>query len=114
MTTWTKAGEFRHLVQFQSQSAAQDSFGQPAETWATYYTARCKIEVLRGQLLYQTAEFINKNTYQITLRYPLSATISIADRAVFNGQTYVIQAVMNVEQEDRELRLLAYVQNDTE
>jgi SPP1 family predicted phage head-tail adaptor len=114
MFKMTPSGELRHLVQFQSPSATQDAAGQPTTAWTTYFTTRCKIEILRGQLLYQTSEFISKNSYELTLRYPPDVTISVADRALFNSQVYVIQAIINVEQRNRELRLLAYVTNDTE
>jgi SPP1 family predicted phage head-tail adaptor len=122
----TPAGEFRHLVQFQSRNSQQDAAGQPADTWTTYLTTRAKIEILRGQLQYQSDVFINKNTYQITIRYPhLVATgvdaegnpttkIAVQDQIVFNSQVYVIQAIINVEQRDRELMFLAYVVNDEE
>jgi len=107
-------GSLRHKVQLQRPSITQDSVGQPTNTWTTYYTSRAKIDILKGQLLYQTAEFINKNSYQITMRFPVGILISAADRVVFNDQVYVIQSVINVEQRNRELRLLCYVLNDIE
>lgn len=111
----TPAGELRKVVSFQRASTKQDSVGQPESTWSTYYTTRAKVDVLRGQLLYQSDVFINKNTYQIAMRFPPAGiTISVADRLVCGGEVYVIQAVINVEQRNRELHLLAYVVNDTE
>jgi SPP1 family predicted phage head-tail adaptor len=113
-TRWTPVGEMIHKVQFQSRSTTRDGFGQQLDTWTTYYSPWAKVGELRGQMLYQTAEFISQSTYKINLLYPFSAAIGVNDRAICNGQTFVIDAVLNLEMRNRELQILCHVLNEAD
>jgi SPP1 family predicted phage head-tail adaptor len=63
-------GELRHQITIGSRSSAQDSSGQPLNTWPIYYTCRAKIEQLSGKQLFQGNEFSSAKQVRITIRWP--------------------------------------------
>lgn len=107
-----QSGNLRHRIQLQRKSTAQDSFGQPVESWTTYLTCWASVDVLHSAMLYQTAQFVAQSTYRIEIRYPHGTTIQPQDRIVCGADTYTIQAVTNPEQRNISLVLLCYVLNE--
>lgn len=113
-------GSLNCRVQIQQQTTAQDDFGQQQQTWATVYTAWARIGVVRGQLLYQTAEFVSKATHEITLRWTSSVVIVPNMRVVYTEattgvvHTYNVEALLNADQRNRILVVLAYELNASE
>lgn len=113
-------GSLNCRVQIQQQTAAQDDFGQQQQTWTTVYTAWARIGVVHGQLLYQTAEFISKATHEITLRWTSSVVIVPNMRVVYTEattgvvHTYNVEALLNADQRNRILIILAYELNASE
>lgn len=107
-------GALNRRVQIQQQTATQDPFGQPQQNWTTIYTAWAKISIVKGQLLYQTAEFVSKATHLITLRWTSSVVIKANMRIVYTEattgvvHTYNIEAPLNEDQRNRLLTVLAY------
>ena len=51
-----QAGKLDRRVQIQQQTATQDAFGQPQQTWTTMATVWASIDIQRGALLYETSE----------------------------------------------------------
>jgi|GEM_PF-5449108 len=108
------AGKLNRRIQIQSQTTAQDSFGQPVQSWSTAYSCRASIDIQQSQLLYSTAEFMSKVTTRISLRWTSSVIISAAMRVVYTEpttgvvHTYEIIAPLNTKAANRELVLLCY------
>lgn len=115
-----EAGQLNRRIQIQQQATAQDSFGQPEETWTSIYTCWANISVQKSQLLYETAEFVSKITHRITIRWTSSVIIQPNMRVVYAEpvtnvtHTYNIEALMNEEQRNRQLVILAYEINANE
>ncbi len=109
-----QAGSLNRRVSIQTQSTSQDAVGQEVQTWTTVYTAWASIDVQQSQLIYSTAEFIEKVTHRIGMRWTSSIVITPNMRAVYTEattgvvHTYEIQAVLNTKQANRELVLMAY------
>jgi SPP1 family predicted phage head-tail adaptor len=107
------AGDFNRRIQIQTQSSAQDSFGQPLRTWVTGYTCWASVDVQNSQLIYNTAEFMSKVTHRITVRWTSSFTFAASQRIVYTEattgimHTYEIQAVLNPKQGNRTVVLMA-------
>jgi SPP1 family predicted phage head-tail adaptor len=107
-------GKLNKRVQIQTQTTAQDAFGQPQQTWTTVYTAWAGIDIQTSQLIYATAEFVSKVTHRITLRWTFSVVIAANQRVVYTEpttgvvHTYEIQALLNIKQANRELVLMCY------
>jgi SPP1 family predicted phage head-tail adaptor len=102
-------GKLRKRVQFQSLSTTPDAYGQPQNTWTTFYTCFAEIDVLRSQMLYDPSQFVAQSTYRIVIRYPWAVTIAPNQRVVWENTAFNIQAVVNPEMRNRELQILAYV-----
>lgn len=114
MTVALAAGALNRRIQIQQQATAQDSFGQPQQTWTTIYTAWAEISVQNSQLIYATAEFVSKATHRITLRWTSSLVVQPNMRVIYTEattgvtHTYNVEALLNTEQRDRRLVILAY------
>jgi SPP1 family predicted phage head-tail adaptor len=107
-------GTLNKRVTIQTQSATQDVFGQPVQTWTTTYTCWASIDIQASQLIYSTAEFLDKVTHRITIRWTSSVIISAKQRIVYTEpstgvvHTYEIQAVVNDKAANRQLTLICY------
>ncbi len=113
-------GKLNRRVQIQSQTTSQDAAGQPLATWSTVYTCWASIDVQQSQLIYSTAEFISKVTHRITMRWTSSVVIQPNMRIVYAEattgvvHTYEIEALLNDQQRNRQLIVLAYELNGAE
>jgi SPP1 family predicted phage head-tail adaptor len=109
-----KIGSLNRRIDIQTQSTAQDSQGQPLQTWTTAYSCWASIDIQNSQLIYSTAEFIEKVTFRITCRWTSSFTFAPNQRIVYTEattgivHTYEIQSVLNTQQRNRELTLMVY------
>ncbi len=114
------AGKLNRRVQIQTQSTTQDSFGQQLQTWTTAYTCWASIDVQASQLVYATAEFIEKVTHRITCRWTYSFVFTPKQRIVYTEartgvtHTYEIEAVLNDKQANVSVTLLCYELNGEE
>jgi len=105
-------GKLRHRIVFQTKSTAVNSVGE-STSWANYYECWASLDVLNSKLIFSTDALIADTTYMCVIRYPGSGVnIGANDRILFNQTTFEIQAVMNPEQRNRELRILCHVINE--
>jgi SPP1 family predicted phage head-tail adaptor len=109
-----QSGKLNRRIQIQTQTTAQDNLGQPQQTWTTAYTCWAGIDIQNSQLIYSTAEFIEKVTSRITCRWTSSFTFEPNQRVLYTEATtavvhiYEIRAVLNTQQRNRELTLMVY------
>lgn len=109
-----QAGKLNRRVQLQQQTTGQDDAGQLQTTWNTVYTCWSKIDIQASQLLYSTAEFVEKVTHRITVRWTSSQIFQPNMRLVYIENTtgvthtYNIEAFDNTRQGNRELVCLCY------
>jgi SPP1 family predicted phage head-tail adaptor len=109
-----QAGKLNRRIQVQSQTTAQDDFGQEQQTWTTQYTCWASIDIQASQLIYSTAEFMSKVTHRITMRWTSSTVIQPNMRIVYTEattgvvHTYEIQALLNDKQSNRQLIAMCY------
>lgn len=114
------ASRLNRRIAIQQQSSAQDGFGQPVQTWNTVYSCWANIDVQHSQLMYETAEFVGKNTLRSTIRYTSSIVFNRGDRIQYveegtsNTHTYQIQSILNAEQRNIWITFLAYEINPQE
>lgn len=105
----------RIAVQALSETTELDSFQQPTPAaWNTVYKCWASIDIQNSALIYNTAEFMSKNVFRITIRWTSSVVFSAKQRIVYIEPTtkvvhaYVIEAVMNTKQANSELVLLVF------
>jgi SPP1 family predicted phage head-tail adaptor len=109
-----QAGKLNRRISIQSRSASQDSFGQQLQTWDTIYSCWASIDIQASQLLYSTAEFMDKTTYRITMRWTSSVVITAKQRVIYKEpttgvvHTFEIIAPLNTKAGNTELVLLCY------
>lgn len=99
------AGRLRHLVTVQSQSTTQDGAGQRLQTWTTVTTAWADIKPVSGRDFYAQSGEHADITHEIEMRY--GTTVSPGNRAVLGSRTFDIRSVLNVDERNRYLTLMA-------
>jgi SPP1 family predicted phage head-tail adaptor len=116
----TSIGQLNRRIAIEQQTASQDTFGQPVQTWTQVYECWANIDVQQSQLIYSTAEFISKVTHRITMRWTSSVVIQPNMRAVYTEattgvtHTYNIEALVNPMQGNVWVAVLCYEVNANE
>jgi SPP1 family predicted phage head-tail adaptor len=101
-------------IQIQSQTTTQDEYGQPQATWNTIYTCWANIDIQQSQLIYSTAEFVDKVTHRITVRWTPSPVFNAGMQIVFTEpytgvvHTYEIMTVLNPQQSNFWMTFICY------
>jgi SPP1 family predicted phage head-tail adaptor len=107
-------GRLNRRISIQQQASVQDAAGQPLQSWTEVYKCWANVDVQRSQLLYETAEFVGKNTLRITIRFTRAIVFNRGDRiqyteaATNNTHTYEIQSILNPLQGNQWIVFLAY------
>jgi SPP1 family predicted phage head-tail adaptor len=113
-------GRLNRRIEIQSQTTAQDSFGQVIQTWALVYTTWASIDVQNSQLVYAPAEFAAKTIIRITFRWTSSVVIKPNMRISYTEattgvvHTYEIEALINDRQRNRQIMALCYELDSSE
>lgn len=101
-----EAGNLRHRIELQFESKTQDSTGDPvSDGWTTFATRWAFVKPLTGREVVQAQQIHAETTHSITLRYMNG--INEAHRVLYEGRDFQILSVINVEERDKELILLA-------
>jgi head-tail adaptor len=105
------SGAMRNAIQIQSQGASQDSAGGPNGAWSTTLNCFAAIETMRTGEQFESG-FVSQVVHRITIRWPgptvpILANMRVVVDPVPGGQAsmYLIQAVENVQQRNRVVRM---------
>lgn len=101
-------GHFRHRITFQEQVETPDGGGGYDLSWqniAEMPTVWARIIPLSGSERLAAQRLESRITHRIRIRYRAGITPDL--RAAFKGRTFNIRAVINVEEKNRFLDLLA-------
>ena len=103
-------------ITIQQKSGAQDSFGQPVNTWVTYVSCFAEIDIQNSALIYNTAEFMEKVVYRITIPWTSQFVFTPAMRirhtdAAAQTHTYSIESIVNLNSQNRYFMFLCYELN---
>lgn len=99
-----QAGRLRHRVTIQTVSEAQNSIGEPIETWSTFATVWGAIEPLPSRDRYTAAQLEEPIVYRLRIRYLSGVTGKM--RVVHGGVTYNIKGAPMVDARKSEIELL--------
>jgi len=99
-----RAGELRHRVTIQQKSVTRNTFGEEIVTWQDVATVWAAIEPLRGREFFESQQVNAEVTTRIRIRYRPGITPTM--RVVYGSRIFDIQAVINVEERNRELHLM--------
>ena len=87
-----KAGLLNRKIAIQTLGAGVDEIGQPVETWSTFAQPWSNIRFLNGVESVKADAEVSVSKASIRIRY--RTDITEAMRAVYNGITYQIKAVL--------------------
>lgn len=100
-----RSGKLRHTVTLQSLVETQDSYGSAVQSWADYATVRASVEPLQGREYFASQQVRAEATTRFRIRY-LSGVLPTM-RVVFDGRAYNIESIINLNERNRELHLMA-------
>jgi SPP1 family predicted phage head-tail adaptor len=97
-----RAGKLRHLVTVQEELEDQSSMtGAVTKYWATIATVYASVDPMLGRELQRAMAERAELTYAIRLRYMPGLTPR--NRILYDGRTFNIRSVVDVEERHREL-----------
>lgn len=99
-----RAGQLRQRVTIQEKDPTQDEYGEPAPTWSDVATVWAAVEPLRGGEFLEARRLGAEVTTRIRIRYRDGITPEM--RVVGGDHTYDIEAVIHVEERQREIQLM--------
>lgn len=105
-----RAGDLRKRVLLQKRDVTLDSAGQQATTWTTLATIWASIEALSVRELFAAQSVQSEVSHLVTVRYRpefLSPAADAAYRINYNGRMFNIQGVMNVDERNRTIEIMA-------
>ncbi len=86
-----RAGELDRKIVIQSATSAQDDYGQPTETWATFATVWAKKRDLRGDEYFAAKQMTAKVDAIFTIRW-LEGVLTTM-RISYDGQYWDIRSI---------------------
>lgn len=85
----------------------RDQYGQPIQAWATVADVWANVEPLSGRELWHAQQVQPDVTHRITIRYARGRKVGPEWRAIYNGRTFNFLSVLNLEERNRTLQILA-------
>jgi len=103
-----KAGKLRQVVSVERQDLAVDEFGERVDTWVKLFDGRASIEPISGREYMTQSGAHSEVTTKLRIRYDdTRGTVEPKDRVVHGAIVYDIISVININERDRELVLMA-------
>jgi len=99
-----RAGTLRNYVIIQSATESFNSSGELILTWATFATVWAEIVPLVGREYFASKQVNAEVSAKVRLRY--TAGITPEMRIIDGTKTYQIEAVINIDNRNKELVLL--------
>lgn len=110
MADQTAAGQRNRRLVIESKGSGQGTYGEPTGTWSTLATVWAHIKPLQGRELQAAQQMAPEVTHRIAIPYSaaLADPVAMAKcRATYGGRIFNIHAVMNQDERNRELIILA-------
>lgn len=105
-----QAGALRHVVTIQTRTTTVDGWGQQSTAWTDVISARAAIRPLSGRELFSAQAVQSEVSHEIRIRYRSELDVprtGAALRVLFGSRVFDVHAVLNVDERDREMRILA-------
>lgn len=100
-----RAGRLRHRIEIQQPVTVQDVYGEPLTTWERHALCWASAEPLRGQELFNARQTLAEVNVRFRLRY--LAGVEPDMRVLFDGRTFDLVEIIDVDERHKELQLLA-------
>ena len=99
-----KAGDLDQRVRVERQQGGFDELGQPIQSWAPLFTCWAAVEPLTGREYLAAQAAVSEVTARIRMRF--RPWMTAEDRVIHNGTIYMIESLIDVRSEHRELHLM--------
>lgn len=106
------AGTLDRRIMIEVPGTSKDSFGQPTQMWNPYLRVWAKIRAVTGKELYAASGFTSQVTHMITIRYLGTSRVQSNMRVKYGQRIFLIQAVLDPDEQKRELNLICFELND--
>ncbi len=97
----------RHSIALQEVANAVDAGGGHARTWSTTATVPAEIKPLSGREQLHAMQLEDAVTHRITIRYRSDVIPTTKWRVLFGTRTFNIRSVLNVDERNKFLIMLA-------
>ncbi|MEK4798058.1 phage head closure protein [Thermoactinomyces sp. FSL K6-2592] len=101
------AGRLKHRVTLQEEVKTPDGGGGSVVTWQDVATVWASVEPLKGRELYAAQQVRATLTHKIIIRYRPDISVNVKMRAVYNNRIFNITSVINEQESNKTLQLLA-------
>lgn len=103
-----KSSLLKHAVSIQRQTATQDNYGQPENTWSIIANRRASIVPTTGMEKYVKSGESSSTKFVIFLRYEsLLSDLTTKDKIVHNSVDYDIIGILNVDLSNKKIEIMA-------
>lgn len=85
-------------------SPTQDAFGQPSESWTTFFQVWAAVEPIQGREFWAQQQIQSEVTVRIRLRYLEGVTTKM--RVSYAGKIYSILSVIDPKERHAEMQLM--------
>jgi len=100
-----RAGRLRHRVALERRTTGTDAFGSVVQSWDRYATVWADVAPLSGREMLADGQVRSDVSHRVRIRH--LDGVAETDRIVHRGRTLEVVAVMNMDERDRTLEVLA-------
>lgn len=100
-----RIGRLRNRLTLQTRVGSQNSYMETEYVWTDFATVSAGIEPLQGTEKIAQAQNRGEVTHRIVMRYREGIVSTM--RAVFKDRIFIFEAVLNRDERNRELTVLA-------
>ncbi len=99
------ASRLRHKITIETSSESANSYGEAVQTWTTYATMKAAVEPLNGREYFSGQQTDAEINTRFRIRYVAGITSKM--RIAFDSRTFDIKAVINDQERNKELTIMA-------
>ena len=101
-----RAGKLRHRITIQELSITKDpdGYNEDIENWVDFKKVWAEIEPLKGKEYWAAKQVVGEVTGRMKIRYLEGVNEKM--RVIYGSKTYDIEAVINVDEKNKEMQLL--------
>ena len=97
--------QLKHRISLLEQSIVEDELGQRDQQWPESSKVWAAIKTMQGREYFEAAATQNENTVRFIVRYMDNVNPNM--RIQFNGKTYDITSVINDDEANKTLTIIA-------
>ncbi len=98
-------GKMRQRIEFKRLVLVSDEIGGSTSTYETYHVTWSEIKPASSSQVWQAQQLSLRVSHSIKCRF--FTGIKISDRIEYNGRSFEVQEIINVEERDRFYQIVA-------